>query len=91
MCRTEKLYEEAVRLYAVDHQGVERGRVSWAALTTEDNKRINEVLKMCTEAAEQSHFTAQFNLGCMFESGLQSFWQLLGGGAVVSNGGKPGR
>lgn len=75
MCRTElppgpeKLFDEAVRLYVVINLRVERGEASWSALTVEDQKQIDEVREMWTQAARQGLSGAEYNLGVMYAYG----------------------
>jgi len=75
LCRTtlpagpEKLFEDASRMFVrmkMRHQVVDE---SWNPLTAAEKKNMAQVVDMFTNAANQGHAVAQYNLGCIYYDG----------------------
>jgi hypothetical protein len=64
-----KLFELAVRQYLVAERRVDRGEMSWGALTRSLRREVNEVIGKLQSAADQGFADAQHSLGLMFHHG----------------------
>jgi TPR repeat protein len=75
MCRTElppgpdQLFDVAARLFFPIQTRKERKGGSWGALTVKEQKQTDEALQLWTQAADQGHSLAQYNLGTIYERG----------------------
>ena len=75
MCRAElppgpkQLFEDAARRFFELERRVDRGEVSWGALTKAQKLEMDDVVGMWRSAADQGHADSQFNLGVMYRDG----------------------
>jgi len=72
MCRAElppgpkQLFEDAARRFFELERRVDRGEVSWGALTKAQKLEMDDVVGMWRSAADQGHADSQFNLGVIY-------------------------
>jgi len=66
---SEKLNEDAIRMYVTLKRKVESGKASWHTLTDSQQSLMSEVVAMFTDAANQGYADAQYSLGYIYHDG----------------------
>ena len=75
MCRAklpdsaEKMFDDAMTILVPIQRRVEQSNGSWGPLSRQEQRQMNEVVRLWEGAAEQGHALAQHNLGIMYYNG----------------------